>query len=182
MVRRVELLYDLTVASSECGSCIGLVGIDVHCESELGGNAANNVAEREGSAVGGDLNAYDLLVGNAASFCIFGCHVDVALSCDNAAGNFNFALGSYDLAGSGACDVAAFANGSCEAESSCIGEGNFNLAVGTCGSENGDLLNGVLGTYNGNSFFAGELTGLGEHLLYCELVSLTEKDLDMFLC
>ena len=152
----------------------------MHCSRELGAYTDNNVAENEVSAVGVDLNGYDFLVSYACSFCIFGSEVDVTLRSDNTFSDFNFTCGTYELASAGACNVTGFTNGSGYAESTSVGKGDFNLGCRTCGTEDDNIGNRLLGTNYGNSFFACELTGLGEVLLVGKGCAFTEKDLDVF--
>ena len=174
------LLDDFAVAFAECAGCVGFVGVDVHSSSELGAYADNNVAEDGGSAVGFDLNGYDFLVGYAEFFCVSGSDVDVALCSDNAFSDFHFTAGTYELACAGACNVTGFTYGSVYAEGTSVGEGDFNLGSRTCGTEDDNIGNGLLGANYGNSFFASELTGLGEVLLVGKGCAFTEKDLDVF--
>lgn len=178
----VTLFYDLSVALTESASSICFIGIDVHSKRKLGRNAANDVAEHEASSVGLDLNAYNILIVNALLFCICGCHVDVTLCNDHAAIDHNFTCRTNELAGGGAFNVAAFANGSSNSERSCIGERNLDLTCRTGGSENGNVGDGFLRADNVYSFFTSKLTGLREHLLNGELVPLTEKNINVLLC
>ena len=171
-----ELLDDFAVAFAECACSVGFVGVDVHSSSKLGAYADNNVAEDEASAVGVDLNGNDLLVSNACS----GSEVDVTLCSDNAFSDFNFTCGANELARAGTCNVTGFTNGSVYAEGTCVGEGDFNLSSRTGGTEDDYIGNGLLGAYNGNSFFASELTGLGQILLMGQGSAFTEENLDVF--
>ena len=175
------LLHDFAVAFTERASRIRFISIDVHCERKLGAYAAYNVTENEASAVGIDLDAYNVLIGNTASLCVCGSHMDVTLCNDNAAVDLNFACRTNELAGSGAFNVAAFTDGSCNAERSCVCERDLNLACRASRSEDRNLCDRLLGTYNVNSFLARVLTGLRKHLLNGELVALAEKDVDVFL-
>ena len=175
-----KLLDDFAVAFAECTGSVGFVSVDVHSGSELGAYADNNIAEDEASAVGVDLDGYDFLVSNACSFSISGSEVDVTLCSDNAFSDFNFTCGTNELARAGTCNVTGFTNGSVYAEGTCVGEGDFNLSSGTCGAEDDYIGNGLLGTNNGNSFFAGELTGLGQILLMGKGSAFTEENLDVF--
>ena len=175
-----KLLDDFAVAFAESACSVGFVGVDVHSGSELGAYANNNIAENEASAVGVDLNGNDFLISNACSFCISRSEVDVTLSSDNAFSDFNFTCRTYELACAGTSNITGFTNGSVYAEGTSIGEGDFNLGSRTCGTEDDNIGNGLLGANYGNSFFASELTGLGEVLLVGKGCAFTEKDLDVF--
>ena len=176
----LKLLDDFAVAFTECACSIGFVSVDVHCSSKLGAYTNNNITENEASAVGVDLYGYDFLVSYACSFCVCGSEVDVTLCSDNAFSDFNFACRANELARTGASNVAGFTNRSGYAESTSVGEGDFNLGCGTRGTEDDYVGNGLLGTNYGYSFFASELTGLGEVLLVGKGCAFTEKDLDVF--
>jgi hypothetical protein len=106
--------------------------------------------------------------------------VDVTLSSDNAFSDFNFTCGANQLARAGTCNVTGFTNRSGYAQGTCVGEGDFNLSSRTCGTENDYVRNGLLGANNGNSFFASELTGLGQVLLMGKGSAFAEEDLDVF--
>ena len=174
------LLDDFAVAFAECAGCVGFVGVDVHSSSELGAYANYNVTENGGSAFGFDLYGYDFLVSYVEFFCISGSDVDVTLCSDNAFSDFNFTAGTYELACAGTCYVTGFTYGSVYAESTSVGEGDFNLSSRTCRTEDDYVCNGLLGANNGNALFASELTGLGEVLLVGEGCAFTEEDLDVF--
>ena len=80
-----ELKYDLSVngAGKTCG--VALVGVDVHCGSVFGADAADHVAEGELSAgAHADLNGNDLLVNDAVFLGGLGVKVQVTLSGDHA--------------------------------------------------------------------------------------------------
>ena len=152
----------------------------MHSSCEVGVYAANNITEEEASAVGFDLNGNYFLVSDAECFCISGGEVDVSLCSDNAFFDFNFTAGANDLALAASLYVAGFANGSFHAECTSVCEGDFNLSSGTCGTEDDNVGDGLLGAYNGNSFFACELAGLGQILLMCKGSTFAEQDGDMF--
>jgi hypothetical protein len=107
--------------------------------------------------------------------------VDVTLCSDNAFNKVNLAARTNELASGRACGVAAFTNGGIDSEGTSIGEGNLNLRCLTCGTENRYVGNGLLGAYDGNSFFASVLTGLAELLLIVKGCALAEEDRDVLL-
>ena len=59
----------------------------------------------------------------------------MSLSRDNAAFNFDFALGADELAGAAALNVAALANGSSNADAARVRERKLNLSCGADGAE-----------------------------------------------
>ena len=76
-------------------------------------NANNNIAEGKISAVcRGNFNGNDFAVFKAHPFCILRSCVNVAHSRDNALFNLYLAAGADKLACAGACNIAAFPNGS----------------------------------------------------------------------
>ena len=176
----MKLLYDFAVAGAESAGSVCFVCVDVHSSCEVGVYAAYNVAEEEASAVGLDLNGNHFLVRNAESFSISGSEVDVSLCGDNAFFDFNFAAGANDLALAASLYVAGLTNGSFHAEGTSVCQGDFNLSSGACRSEDDYVGDGLLRSYNGNSLFASELTGLGQVLLMSKGSTLAEQDVDVF--
>ena len=178
-----ELLYDVAGAASSGSCCVCFVGVDVHSKSKAFANANNGVAEDGGSAFGFDLNRNDFLIGYAEFSSVCGSHVDVSLCYDNAVGEFNRSAvcGVNELYAGRACSVAAFTNGSGNAKGSCVGEGYFNLACLTSGTEDANAGDGLLGANNVKTFSASELTGLGKVFLVGELIAFTKENVDMFL-
>lgn len=83
------------------GSCacgVGLVGIDVHCQSVLRADSDYHVAEYERASVGIDLHADNLLVTETELLGVLGSCMDMSLRRDNAALKLYFALGADKLA------------------------------------------------------------------------------------
>ena len=98
-------------------SGVGFVGVNVHGESEFFAYSYNNIVEYErASACGINLNLDNLLVLETVFFRVGGGGVDVPFRGNNAAFKFDFALGAHKFAGARALDVAAFANGSGNAD------------------------------------------------------------------
>ena len=115
---------------------LGFVGVDVHRGSEFGAYATYDIAEHGASLVGVDLDAYDLLVLKSERFGGCGIEVYVTFCGDNAFGKLDLSAGSDELAGGGAGNVAALANGRIYSERACIGKGNLDLTCLSCRPEN----------------------------------------------
>ena len=173
------LFYDSAVALAECASCISFVSVDVHSAAEAGAYANNYTTQNCGALLGDDLNRNNFLVANAEIGCFFGSNVDVTLCSDNAFSKVNLAARTNELASGRACGVAAFTNGSVDSEGTSIGERYLNLRCLTSGTENRYVGNGLLGAYDGNSFFASVLTGLAELLLVVKGCALAAEDRDV---
>ena len=175
----VRLFNDLTV-NYACSACsVGFVGIDVHCGSELIGNAYNNAIKNEGTS-GIELNLNNFLISNAEVICSFGCEVDMSLCSDNAFCEFNGTAGANECASTGAGCVTGFTDGSLYADGSCVCERNFNLRSFSCRTENGHF-EFALFTLNSYFFFASKLTGLAKLFLYGKGMTFTEKDRNVFI-
>ena len=175
------LFYDGTVDLAECASSVCFVGVDVHSEREVRIYSYDYVAVY-GLAVS-RLDAYGnyFLVADTELLGVCGSHVDVALCDDNAFGYLDFTCRSDELASGSSRDVAALSYGSSETERSCIGEGKLYLSRGTNGSENDYVRNGLLGSFDGDTLLASELTGLAEVLLEGESSTCTEEGLEILL-
>lgn len=176
-----RLLYDLTVDLTERAGSVSLVGVDVHCRSELRADAADDVAENRGAGIVRDLNGHDLLVFDAELLSVSGGQVDMSLRDDYALGDVYLALRTDYLTSGAALDVAALAYGSVNAERSRVGEGDLDLCRGTCRTEDDYVRDLLLGSDEGHALLARELTGLGEILLMGESVSLAEEDFDVLI-
>ena len=106
----------------------------------------------------------------------------MALCSDNTLCKLNLACRSYDFASCAACNVAAFADRSCNAECTCVCEGNLNLSCRTLRTEDGNVCDLTLRTYESNLFFSKELSRLGKLALVVENCALAEEDFKMLLC
>ena len=151
----------------------------MHSCSEVSVYTNNDVIENEGTSCI-KLNLNNLLISNAECFCISGCEVDVSLCGDNALCKLNLSARTNELNAGSSCNVSALSYGSNETEGSCIGERKLNLSCGTNGSENDNVRNGLLRSFNGKTLLASELTGLAEVLLSGELIALAEEDINSF--
>ena len=179
--KRQELLDYFAVDLAERAGSVSLVGVDVHCRSELRADTAHDVAERGGAVVVRDLYRHDLLVLNAELLSVGGGQVDMSLRDDYALGDVYLALRTDDLTSGAALDIAALAYGSVNAERSRVGEGDLDLSCRSCRAKDDDVRDLLLGSDEGHALFARELTGLGEVLLMGESVSLAEEDFDVLI-
>ena len=183
-VQRTEFRFllreDLAHETGSCACGVGLIGIDVHCQSVLRADSDDDIAENERTAVRVDLDADYLLVLKTVFFGILGSCVYVSLRCDNAALELNLTLGADKLACTAARNVAALSYGSGHAYRTSIGERKLNLILGTHGAENGDRREAALRADNGNALVARELAGLRELLLDGQLIALAEEDIKSF--
>ena len=178
-MKEIALRDDFAVALAECASSVCFIGIDVHCCCKGRLDTDDNVVIDGLSAVGVDCNLDNLLVRNAECSSVVGRHMDVSLCDDNAFRDFDFAARTDELAACRACNVTGFTDGSVNTEGSCVGKGKLNLRFGTSRTEDGDALDGLLGTDEGNAFFTSELAGLAQILLVGQLVTCTEKNFDV---
>ena len=179
--KRQELLDYFAVDLTERAGSVSLVGVDMHCRSELRADAADDVAENCRAGIVRDLNGHDLLVLNAELLSVSGGQVDMSLRDDDSLGNLDLSLRTDYLTSGAALDVAALAYGSVNAESSRVGEGDLDLCRRTRRTENDDIRDLLLRADESHALFARELTGLGEILLMGESVSLAEEDFDVLI-
>ena len=160
------------------GSGVGFVGVDVHCEREFGADSDDDVVKDELSAVGVDLDGDDLLILKAVFLGVLGGGVDVPLGGDDAALDLKLALGADQFAGAAALDIAALPDGCGNAYRAGVGERKLDLSCGADGAEDGDGGEAALGADDGYSLFAGELAGLGEILLFGQLIAFAEENIE----
>ncbi len=125
-----KLLNDLALnGAAECRR-IGLIGVDVHSSRILRADTHNNVAENHAALTFlADLNGDDLLVFHTGCRCLFHVEVDVALCCDDALFNDDFACRALQRTSRGALKVAGLTDRCCNTELACVGQCNFNLRL-----------------------------------------------------
>lgn len=179
--KRQELLDYFAVDLTERAGSVSLVGVDMHCGSELRADAADDVAENRGAGIVRDLNGHDLLVLDAELLSVSGGQVDMSLRDDDSLGNLDLALRTDYLTSGAPLDIAALAYGSLDAESSRVCEGDLDLCRRTRRTENDDIRDLLLRADESHALLARELTGLGEVLLMGESVSLAEEDFDVLI-
>lgn len=173
-IDRLSKLYDNACLSGSGRNCVGFVCVDVHSLCIICGNSANYIAEDSRSVLCFDLYIYNVLILYAKLFCVGRGKVDMSFCDDNALAEFHFSAGTYQLAGTGAGNVAAFSYGSGDTCCTGIGSGKLNLICASYRSED-RTFKGVLGTYYLYLFLAGELTRLGKILFLGEPVTLAEE-------
>ena len=145
-----SLFHDSSGDFPGAGCSVGLISIDVHCESILLGYADDGVAEDKfASGRLFHLNVDNLTVLHPESGSICRSHMHVTLGDDNTLAEFNLSARTHDLARCRTCDVCTFAYRSHDAESAGISERELNLVLRTDRSENG-ALQAALGTYDLN--------------------------------
>lgn len=112
----------MTLTSAAGNVCtVGFIGVDMHRKGEGGADANDNIAENGLASVGVNSNADNVLVLKTCFGSSFGSHMNMAFCNDQAFGELNAALGSFNFNGCGACKVAALANEALCAQSNAVG-------------------------------------------------------------
>ncbi len=132
----------------------------MHCFCVGIGNSAYYVAEDSFSFGSFYLYPDYVLILYAEFFRICFCEVDMSFCNDNAFFELNFAAGSYELAGTRACCISALSDRSCDADRTCVRCGKLYLICFSARSEDRNVCEGLLGSYNFYTLFASVLTGL----------------------
>ena len=173
---KLLLLDDLAVNLTGAAGGVGLVYIDMHGESKLGMYATDNVVKNQGALGRGDLDLDNFLVLDTEIDAVLRSEMDVALGDDHALGKLDLALRADELAGAGTGENTGLADGSGNAKCAGIGRGDFNLSLLADRAEDGNVLEGALGSDDVDTLIACVLTRLGKILFVGELCALAEKD------
>ena len=93
----MALSENLAEDGAGSSGCVGLVGINVHCQSELIVYTADNVLKDDGAG-GMYLYGYDLIIHNAQCLGFLGLEVDVTLGNHDALADLDLAAGAFQRA------------------------------------------------------------------------------------
>ena len=169
----------LEAVADTCG--VSVVGIDVHFETES--SICTDLYVVEGGAAFAVCFNGDVVAVLYAEFSgIVKAHVNVSVGNDATFLQRNHAFRTDDGNGRGACDVTGFTNGGFYLQNVRVGSGDLNLRALSDGSENANALDGTeRRSDDGQLLFASILTGLRKILEGSQLITLTEKNLYVFL-
>ena len=126
-----------------------------------------------------DSDLYDLLVGNSEFFCILRCHVYVSLCHYEALVKSDLSAWSFEDYRSTSFKVSALSYGSYLTKGEAVCKRYFDLALGACRSEDDDVCKSPLRSYDADSLFRDELSGLRKISYICEGPSFSEKPLNV---
>ena len=154
----------------------------MHCFCIRIGNSAYYVAEDSFSFGSFYLYPNNVLILYAEFFCVCLCEVDMSFRNDNALFELNLAAGSYKLASTRACCISALSDRSCDADRTCVRCGKLYLVCLSARSEDRNVCEGLLGSYDFYTLFASVLTRLLEVLFLCEGMTLSEENFEGLLC
>ena len=162
-------------------SSVGFVSVDVHGSGELLADSYDDIAKSKGTTVGIDLDGNYLLIGNAELDSFLGGEVDVSFCNDDTLGYLDLAAGTNYLASGGTGNISGLTDRRNKTYLAGISERKLDLCGASLRSENGDSGKLALGTYDGNSFLTGKLTGLRKVFFLGKCMVRSEKDGELFL-
>ena len=179
--QKLILLYDLAVNFALAVGSIGLIGIDVNNSCIVGAYTNYYITKDQVSLLSVNLQAYNFAVGYAQLSSILGSGVDMTHGNDHALSQLHFAAGTYQLASSRTFQHTGLTDRSINTDGTGIGHGQLYLGLLSGGAQNQYSCQSLLGAYNINSLFTGELTGLREVLLLMQNGICTEQYLQVLI-